>query len=189
MEDIIKAEKEYLVNVLGKRLIDSEERDDKKNGYRRLAKKYWPEEFTDNVNKHVHHIDFDNSNNIVSNLVVLTPGEHEMIHNLFDPKSEEVKQKRGDAISKALKGKNTGKHLSEDTKRRIGDAVKGKNKGKEPWIKGKHLSAETKQKISEANKGKRHNHTEETKQKIRDAAKGKYVGKHWKLVNGKRVWY
>ena len=87
---IIEQEIKYLTEVLGKRLIDSDERDDRKNpsGYRELAKKYWPEEFTDNVKKHVHHIDFDHSNNVVSNLVVLTHQEHLLIHRLFDPNYE-----------------------------------------------------------------------------------------------------
>ena len=32
-------------------------------------------------------------------------------------------------------------------------------------------------------------HTEETKRKISDTLKGKTKFKHWKVVNGKRVWY
>ena len=58
-EEIIIQEKEYLVNVLGKKLIDSEERDDYKGypqGYVTLAMKYWPEEFKDGPKKIVHHI-------------------------------------------------------------------------------------------------------------------------------------
>ena len=43
-------------------------------------------------------------------------------------------------------GGSCGKH-SEITKKRIGEA----NKGNSPWCKGKHLSEETKKKISEAN--------------------------------------
>lgn len=62
------------------------------------------------------------------------------------------------------------------------------------------LSAECKQKISEAKKGK--TRSEETKRKISEAQKGKLLseehrakiratkqGRHWKLVDGKRIWY
>ena len=85
--------------------------------------------------------------------------------------SEEHKRK----ISEAEKGK----HISEEHKRKISEAHKGRkfsdkairkmsetHKGKTPWNKGKHCSEETKIKISEVLKGK-----------------------HWKLIDGKRVWY
>ncbi len=79
-----------------------------------------------------------------------------------------------------------GKHHSEETKKKISEA----NKGQIPWIKGKHLSEEAKKKISESRMNKPHPHkghpmTEETKRKMSAATKGK----HWKLVDGKRVWY
>lgn len=48
---------------------------------------------------------------------------------------------------------------------------------------GKHLSKETKEKLREANLGKCL--SEETKEKIGAA----WRGKHWKVINGKRVWY
>ena len=52
--------------------------------------------------------------------------------------------------------------------------------------KGQKLSEETKRKIGEALKGKtRAPFSEEHKRKISAA----YKGKHWKLVDGKRVWY
>ena len=91
MEDIVKAEKEYLANVLHKKLIDSDERVFGRDDYNKLARKYWPEEFEkakkNNYKVFVHHIDFDHSNNVVSNLVVLTCSEHMKIHALFDPKA------------------------------------------------------------------------------------------------------
>ena len=83
-QEIIIAEKEYLVNVLGKKLIDSDEHTTRKCTYRELAKKYWPEEFINGDKKVVHHIDFNRDNNVVSNLVVLTRSEHKRIHDLFD---------------------------------------------------------------------------------------------------------
>ena len=97
--DTIKA-KEYLINTLHKRLIDSDERDDSKGypaGYVKLAQKYWPEEF-DGTYKIVHHIDGDHSNNVVTNLVVLTPKEHALVHKMFDEyyktKKPEYKHKK-----------------------------------------------------------------------------------------------
>ena len=74
-----------------------------------------------------------------------------------------------------------GKHLSDETKKKIGESEKGRepwNKGKKgvqtAWNKGKTnvYSQETLKKMSEANKGKpsafkgKH-HTEETKEKMR----------------------
>lgn len=55
-----------------------------------------------------------------------------------------------------------GKHHSEETRKKMSES----NKGKSPWNKGKHYSEETRKKLSDA-----------------------FKGKHWKLVDGKRVWY
>lgn len=91
-----------------------------------------------------------------------------------------------------------GKHLSEEHKRKIGEANKGKRhseeqnrkhselmKGREPWNKGKsgYLSEESKKKIGEAKKGT--HHSEEWKKRMSETISGK----HWKLVDGKRVYY
>lgn len=60
------------------------------------------------------------------------------------------------------------------------------NVGKEVCWKGKHLSEETKAKMSAAKKRKKRGPlSEEQKAKLSEAKKGK----HWKLVDGKRVWY
>ncbi len=162
-EEIVSLEKEYLINVLGKNLIDSEERDDRKNptGYRVLAMKYWPEEFEGEEKKCVHHIDFNHSNNIVSNLVVLTYKEHKLIHRLFDPDYEEYCNN----ISESQKGKPKGP-CSEECKKKISEALKDKPKGP--------CSEEHKNKLSESHKGK--THTEETKKKISESTKGKPKG-------------
>lgn len=48
---------------------------------------------------------------------------------------------------------------------------------------GKHHTTETRNKMSEKMTGKPL--SDEHKRKISEARKGK----HWKLVNGKRVWY
>ena len=79
-----------------------------------------------------------------------------------------------------------GKHLSEEHKMKLSEA----HKGKTPWNKGVSCSDEQKKKISETLKGnipwsKGKCFTEEHKAKLSEAHKGK----HWKLVDGKRVWY
>ena len=77
-----------------------------------------------------------------------------------------------------------GKVLSEDTKRKIGLAVKGRPGG----FTGGHHSEEAKKKIGLALKGR--HLSEETKKKMSASkSKVKTKFKHWKVVNGKRVWY
>ena len=119
--------------------------------------------------------------------------------------SEETKRR----ISEIQKGKPKyglrGKHLSEETRRKLSEAHKGHVVSEETRRKisevskvnlkgnknnkGYHHSDETKNKMSEAHKGKCH--SEETKAKIGAANKGNTnnKGKHWRLVDGKRVWY
>lgn len=72
-------------------------------------------------------------------------------------------------VTKAEHGKlhNKGKHLSEETRKKLSEATKGKNNP----LYGKHRSEETRKKISEACKGH----------------KG-MAGMTWKLIDGKRVW-
>lgn len=67
---------------------------------------------------------------------------------------------------------NKGKKLSEEYKRKISEANKGRK-----------MSDEFRKRCSEHRKGKPR--SEETKRKISEAKKGK----HWKLVDGKQVWY
>lgn len=60
----------------------------------------------------------------------------------------------------------TGRHISEETRRKISES----NKGKPSPKKGTHLSAETRLKISKANKGR--HISEETKRKLVESHKG-----------------
>ena len=88
--------------------------------------------------------------------------------------SEETKRK-----IVATRRLNGSYKVSEETKRKISEAQKGKPK-----------SEETRKKMSEAQKGRKI--SEEHKRKMSEAHKGKpspTKGKHWKLVDGKRVWY
>lgn len=96
----------------------------------------------------------------------------------------------------------TGKHLSEEQKRKIGKSNSIANKGKPSNRRGIHLSEEQKRYLSEINKGKRH--SEETKLKMSgrhwynngevsvlcfECPEGFTKGRLWKFVDGKRVWY
>lgn len=100
--------------------------------------------------------------------------EHkEKIRNALKGKSFSEEHKENLRKNHAnFKGKNHpkfGKHLSDETKRKIGE----KNKGK-------ILSEETRQKISEKLKGENHplygkHHSEETRNKISESNKGKNI--------------
>ena len=119
--------------------------------------------------------------------------------------SEATKRKLSE-INRGMNNPHYGKRLSDETKRKISDSNKDKHKGNlsEEHRKkisnglkgtnnpnyGKRLSDETKRKISESkkgtpawNKGKPCN--ENTKRKLSEFWKGK----HWKIINGKRVWF
>ena len=113
-------------------------------------------------------------------------------------RSEETRLK----MSEAKKGK----HHSEEHKRKISESKKGIHRSEETRLKmsnsrkGKHHSEETKIKISNAQKGIPL--SEETRLKMSEAKKGKHLreetkhkiseshkGRHWKIENGKRIWY
>ena len=100
---------------------------------------------------------------------------------------------------------NTG-CFTEEHKRKISEANKGMKRSEEVKKKwsfahiGKHHSEETKKKMSEVHKGKRL--SEEAKRKLSESRKGRtfsekhkrklsdaHTKRHWKLVDGKRVWY
>ena len=86
---------------------------------------------------------------------------------------------RSEETKRRLAEVHKGKHLSDATRRKMSES----HKKQVPWNKGKPMSEEQKRKIAEANKGRKM--TEEQRRNYSEAHKGK----HWKLVNGKRVWY
>lgn len=68
-------------------------------------------------------------------------------------------------------------------------ALMNRNWGIGVWS-GKNLSKEHKKKLSLAHKGKKL--SDETKNKMSKSHLGKHTtakGKHWKIINGTRVWY
>ena len=106
--------------------------------------------------------------------------------------SEATKRKLSE-INRGMNNPNHGKQLSAETKTKISKKMKGQPANN----KGKHHSEETRKKISESMKGR--HLTEETRKKISEARKGAAphnkdglgvnAGKHWKLIDGKRVYY
>jgi hypothetical protein len=126
-------------------------------------------------------------------LIFLTHAEHCRLHGAC--MSDETKQKMSDAAK--------GKHHSEETRRQIAEAHKGKHHTAETKCKlsdankGRKLrpfTAEHRRKMSEAHKGKEpwnkgKHHSYEYRKKMSAAQKGKRKGMHWKLIDGKRVWY
>ena len=98
-------------------------------------------------------------------LILLTKSEHMKLHQLGKHLSEDTRRK----LSEANKGKSSGmkgKHHTEDTRRKLSETKKGK-----------HLSEETRKKMSESHKGKpawmkgKH-HSEESCKKMSEAKKG-----------------
>ena len=148
----------------------------------------------------MNNLPVDNSDD---NLVLLTPEDHQKVHKLAAMCiiGSHMRSAMGYAVHK-LHGSMTGMHHTEETKRKLSEA----NKGKPGSWKGKHHTEDTKKKLSEAHKGKpgpwKGKHLPEyVRKKLSDVNKGKQCprsiaefnksckGAHWKLVNGKRVWY
>ena len=112
--------------------------------------------------------------------------------------TEESRKKISESNS-GEKSRFYGKHHSEEIRKKMSESHKGISlseehrksmRGRPAWNKGIPCSEETKRKISEANKGnpgpwEGKQLSEETKRKISEAHKGK----HWKLIDGKRVYY
>ena len=117
-------------------------------------------------------------------LVDISPSELKALGMYYDrPPEELIFLTRAEHQSLHSKGR----HPSKENRRKVSEARKGKpawNKGKPGTTNnGMHRSEEWKRKVSEALKGKPK--SEEHKRKLSEARKGK----HWKLVDGKRVWY
>lgn len=111
-------------------------------------------------------------------------------------------------INKNRPGVNKGRHLSDETKKKISEANKGKTRSAEDREKlsrlfkgrkmspefsekarqrmlGSHLSEEIKEKLRQANLGKHHSH--ETKQKLSILSKGKHFSDEQKQQVGKTI--
>lgn len=135
---------------------------------------------------YVDHIDTDPSNNNADNLRWVTQHENAMNpltreHNskskmghpkYSPPLSEESKRRIGE--------KNRGKVRSEELKQRLSDI----HKTSEDCLRA---SKENIKKAHQANVGA--SRSQETRAKISASHMGIHKGKHWKVENGKRIWY
>lgn len=144
-------------------ITSKKEGNNMKSLHRLIAKDYfgdWIDEPLINGEQiDIHHIDGNPLNNCVLNLLPLPKSEHHKLHNSGENHP------------------NYGKHLSDETKRKISESHKGKTlsdehkKNLSESHKGKTLSDETKKKLSESKKGIPK--SEEHKQKLSEAMKGK----------------
>lgn len=124
-------------------------------------------------------------------LIFLTKAEHRSLHHKGlkrQPRSDKYRRKQ----SESHKGQiawNKGISCSDETKKKISEANRGKQMPEEAKtrisnaLKGRYFSETHRAKLSESQKGKKL--SEEHKAKLSDAFKGR----HWKLVDGHRVWY
>ena len=113
----------------------------------------------------IDHVDRNKHNNRVDNLRWCTPKENANNPNTIEAQKNAAKQRWIDykdsyknvGYTKGHESHNKGKHLSEETKRKLSEANKGKPsfwKGKVGPSKGKKMSEETKAKISNSHKGR-----------------------------------
>jgi hypothetical protein len=130
----------------------------------------------DNID--IHHKDKNVLNNNIDNLEALSHSEHTKRHQTGKHLSEETKRK----LSKAHKGKT----ISEETVKKMVESRKEYYKnhprirsGKNSWWYGKHHTDETKKKIGEMNTGKKL--SEETKRKISESHKGKTISEETRV--------
>lgn len=130
----------------------------------------------------VDHIDTNPSNNNADNLRWVTQKE-----NALNPLTRQH-------LSQAKIGhKYWGRPLTDEERKKISEAHKGRiftdehRKKLSDSHKGKKLSDEHIKKVADAKRGT--HHSDETKQKLREKSTGRYKGKHWKVEDGKRVWY
>lgn len=123
-------------------------------------------------------------------LVFLKHSEHIRLHN--HNCSEETRKKMAESHKGKSSGKK-GKKNSEESNRKRSETMKGHGVSEETRrklsevLKGKPKSEEWRRNHSETMKGKNKGkkHSEKTRRKLSEAHKGR----HWRLVDGKRVWY
>lgn len=150
---------------------------------------------------HCHHRLETHTSDGERRLVDLTSTELKTLGMYYDRPADELIFLKHDEHNRlhreSKESPNKGKMLSEEHRRKISETMKGKHLKRGP------MSEETKRKLSEAIKGRKFGPlSDEARRKISEAHKGKTVsretrdkmsenrkGKHWKLVDGKRVWY
>lgn len=153
-------------------------------------------------NRNLHHkfprsfskkdgIEIDNDKD---NLVSLSLSDHFLVHYYLWKSCNKKGYRRFMATAFQFMRKKAIRYATDETIEMLAkdyaEIMKDVTKGRKVWNKGKHLSEETKKNMSQAQKGKKHGPlSDEHKIKLSKAHKGIWKGKHWKLVDGKRVWY
>lgn len=140
--------------------------------------------FLENPNNkaYVDHIDTNPLNNRADNLRWVTTQENCMnpltrINNSNSKKGHPCYLKHhSKETAEKIRQKHLGRKASEETRKKLSESHKGK-KHSEESIEKRRL------------KMIGHSVSEETRQKIREKITGVHKGKHWKIENGKRVWY
>ena len=82
----------------------------------------------------VHHINEDKTDNRISNLRLMTLGQHTTLHNTGRVYTEETRRKMSESLS-GEKHPNWGTHRSEETKKRISESNIGKKHTEETMVK------------------------------------------------------
>lgn len=138
--------------------------------YRRIWEKYHNQKIPKGF--HIHHLDGNNKNNSIENLICVSAHVHWCIHLLQgDPVALSGKFIQNCSLAGKKGGrKNKGKRRTKEQKDEISKRTRGKNNG----FYGKTHSEELKKRLSEERLGKSWGkHKEETKNKISAALTGR----------------
>lgn len=136
-------------------LLDTEEQ----RRYNSEHYEMWGFEIDDDGNEHFEYGKY---------VVFVTKEEHRRIHKHTDDTKRKIKEHHAKYW--------LGKHLSEETKKKLHDSNVGKQSGERHWNYGRHWSDEMKEKFSVSHNGQipwiacKH-HTEESNRKNREASK------------------
>lgn len=128
-------------------------------------------------------VDVDNDED---NLVSLSLADHFRVH-FYLWKCSKKGYRQMMALAFTLMRKKVVVYATDETIEQIArdyeNAMKDASEVMSKAKKGKKRSEETRRKMSDAMKGRKF--SEEHKKKISESEKGK----HWKIIDGKRVWY